>query len=219
MTRLWDDGVKEAEGPPELWMLLVVRMITRVVYPDTRQEDDAKDEGDSMDVDEDGTYERQERMRQTLCDYIMKDFPARYAKLCHHCTYPDYISHRVRLATTWMSEEWYNDRIRMQKGRNWVCISYIQPEITTPIQRLSQRPNYDTWLNQIVAAYQTQLDAKDKMFSRFLLDIPSVPLDVFALVRDLCVDPERYAAIVNAIPVFADRQSDEKLALRPCEAL
>ena len=27
---------------------------------------------------------------------------------------------RIRLATTWMNEEWYNDRIRRQQDRDWV---------------------------------------------------------------------------------------------------
>jgi symplekin len=56
----------------------------------------------------------------------------------------------------------------------------------------SQRPNYDTWLNQIVASYQTLLDGKDRKLSRFLLDLPSVPLEVLGLLRDLCVDAGRY---------------------------
>jgi symplekin len=47
------------------------------------------------------------------------------------------------------------------------------------------------WLNQIVASYQTLLDGKDKTFSRFLLDLPSVPADVLGLLRDLCVDAEK----------------------------
>ncbi|TFY52822.1 hypothetical protein EVG20_g10386, partial [Dentipellis fragilis] len=78
----------------------------------------------------------------------------------------------IRLATTWMNEEWYNDQIRMSKDPDW-------------------RPNYDIWLNQIVAAYQTHLDGKDKTFARFLLDLPSVPSDVFILLRDLCVETDR----------------------------
>ena len=52
----------------------------------------------------------------------------------------------------------------------------------------AQRPNYDTWLNQIVAGYQTILDGKDRTFARFLLDLPAVPADVLDLLRDLCVD-------------------------------
>jgi hypothetical protein len=54
-----------------------------------------------------------------------------------------------------------------------------------------QRPNYETWLNQIVAVYQTHLDSKDKTFSRFLLDLPSVPPDVLSLLREMCVEPDR----------------------------
>ncbi|SRR6266446_8838089 len=58
-----------------------------------------------------------------------------------------------------------------------------------------QRPNYDVWLNQVVAEYQSRLDRKDRMFARFLLDLPSVPSDVFTLLRDLCTEPDRYARL------------------------
>ncbi|KAF8216368.1 Symplekin tight junction protein C terminal-domain-containing protein [Mycena galopus ATCC 62051] len=139
-------------SPAEMWMLLLVRLVTRVVDPPT-----SPDEGDDNVVVND-FYDRQDRLRQTLCDYIMSDFPA-----------------RIRLATTWMNEEWYNDRIQLEADPDW-------------------RPNYDTWLNQIVASYQTLLDGKDRTFSRFLLDLPAVPEDVLGLLRELCVDtnsPER----------------------------
>ncbi|KAJ6493673.1 Symplekin tight junction protein C terminal-domain-containing protein [Mycena vitilis] len=130
----------------EMWMLLLVRMVTRVVEPPAT----APDESDIVVVND--FYDRQDRLRQTLCDYIMSDFPA-----------------RIRLATTWMNEEWYNDRIQLEVDPDW-------------------RPNYDTWLNQIVASYQTLLDGKDRTFSRFLLDLPAVPEDVLGLLRELCVD-------------------------------
>jgi len=29
---------------------------------------------------------------------------------------------RVRLATAWMNEEWYNDRIRRGSDSKWVCL-------------------------------------------------------------------------------------------------
>ncbi|KAJ7355393.1 Symplekin tight junction protein C terminal-domain-containing protein [Mycena albidolilacea] len=134
-------------SPSEMWMLLIVRLVTRVVDPPS----DSPEEGDDSVVLND-FYDRQDRLRQTLCDYIMSDFPA-----------------RIRLATTWMNEEWYNDRIQLEADPDW-------------------RPNYDTWLNQIVASYQTLLDGKDRTFSRFLLDLPAVPDDVLGLLRELCVD-------------------------------
>ncbi|KAJ7760455.1 Symplekin tight junction protein C terminal-domain-containing protein [Mycena metata] len=134
-------------SPTEMWMLLLVRMVTRVVDPPPA---DMEDGDDSVVLND--FYDRQDRLRQTLCDYIMSDFPA-----------------RIRLATTWMNEEWYNDRIQLGVDPDW-------------------RPNYDTWLNQIVASYQTLLDGKDRTFSRFLLDLPAVPEDVLGLLRELCVD-------------------------------
>ncbi|KAG6910030.1 hypothetical protein DXG01_013754 [Tephrocybe rancida] len=133
-------------SPTEIWMLLIVRMITRVTEPPP--EDDTMDDS----APEHDFYTRQDQLRQTLCNYIMSDFPS-----------------RIRLATAWMNEEWYNDQLRLAEDPNW-------------------RPNYDTWLNQIVATYQTLLDAKDRTFSRFLLDLPSVPEDVLGLLRDLCIE-------------------------------
>ncbi|KAJ7865668.1 hypothetical protein B0H13DRAFT_2670840, partial [Mycena leptocephala] len=140
---LWRAG---GHSPAEMWILLLVRMVTRVVDPQPT----TPEESDSLIVND--FYDRQYRLRQTLCDYIMSDSPA-----------------RIRLATTWMNEEWYNDRIQLEVDPDW-------------------RPNYDTWLNQIVASYQTLLDGQDRTFSRFLLDLPAVPEDVLGLLRELCVD-------------------------------
>lgn len=102
-----------------------------------------------------------------------------------------------------MNEEWYNDRIRIGNGSNWVWFCRrrnLHPTLTL----LDQRPNYDSWLNQIVSSYQTILenkaegkpDSKDKAFAKFLLDLPSIPADVLDLLRDLSVDPEKYVSVI-----------------------
>ncbi|KAF8141630.1 Symplekin tight junction protein C terminal-domain-containing protein [Boletus edulis] len=145
----------------DMRMLLIVRMMTRVAEPAA----DVPKNQAKLGREEEQFAEfssRQDKLRQVLCDYIMADFPS-----------------RLRLATTWMNEEWYNDRIRVANGSNW-------------------RPNYDSWLNQLVSSYQTMLeskaegkpDNKDKAFAKFLLDLPSIPVDVLDLLRDLSVDPE-----------------------------
>ena len=54
-----------------------------------------------------------------------------------------------------------------------------------------KRPNYETWLNQLVAAYQAHLDNKDRSFSRFLLDLPTIPQDLMSLLQEMCVEPDR----------------------------
>ena len=104
-------------------MLLIVRMITRVAPPteasNESKDSPTKDEGQDVEPD---LLSRQDSLRQTLCDYIMSDFPTR-------CVCRDAVIHgdthkvrcRIRLATSWMNEEWYNDWIRMQQDPNWVC--------------------------------------------------------------------------------------------------
>jgi symplekin len=63
----------------EMWMLLLVRMVTRVAEPPPilAEGDNAMDTGDAEIAVHD-FYARQDQLRQTLCDYIMSDFPARY---------------------------------------------------------------------------------------------------------------------------------------------
>ncbi|KIP10039.1 hypothetical protein PHLGIDRAFT_28714 [Phlebiopsis gigantea 11061_1 CR5-6] len=169
LSRIWD-GAKDLQvsdfsldymegsgtAASDMWMLLIVRLVTRVVDPAVLQKlakDDAQMEEE--DIVSSDIYAQQDRLRQKLCDYIMSDFPS-----------------RLRLATTWMNEEWYNDQIRTEEESEW-------------------RPNYETWLNQIVAVYQTHLDNKDRTFSHFLLDLPTVPSDIMSLLREMCVEADR----------------------------
>ncbi|KAH9935928.1 Symplekin tight junction protein C terminal-domain-containing protein [Epithele typhae] len=159
-------------SPADMWMLILVRMVTRVSQPpsmDMQEDEDAKEE-EGVVANRSELQERQERLRHRLVEYITADFPG-----------------RVRLATAWMNEEWYNDRIRRLQDRDW-------------------QPNYDTWLNQIVAAYQTHADHKDRTFSRFLLDLPQVPQDVLNLLRESCVEAERRQMGFAALREFVSQR-------------
>ncbi|KAG9035999.1 hypothetical protein FRB95_009999 [Tulasnella sp. JGI-2019a] len=78
---------------------------------------------------------------------------------------------RSRLATIWMNEEWYNDVVRREQDPYW-------------------QPQYDIWVQKLLIAQKEKLDAKDKAFSRFLVDLPSLPPNLLSLLRDLCLDPE-----------------------------
>ena len=80
--RMWsatDDvgSATEASLAPDLWMLLLIRLVTRVTLgADEEEAEDAKDE--NAEVDEElELYTRQDRQRQIICDYIMADFPNR----------------------------------------------------------------------------------------------------------------------------------------------
>ncbi|GBE86574.1 hypothetical protein SCP_0904530 [Sparassis crispa] len=184
LARIWN-GAKDLEpaeplrddaagsSGSDMWMLLLVRLITRPTDPSAGEEREgsAEKQENAMDVvPSSGFYSRQDRLRQTLCDYIMADF-----------------SGRLRLATTWMNEEWYNDRIQTSRDHNWP-------------------PNYEIWLNQIVAVYQTHVDGKDRAFSRFLIDLPSVPQDVLNLLRESCVEAERRQVGFAALREFVSQR-------------
>jgi symplekin len=90
-TRIWQSSGDLAVGPQsggqDMWMLLLVRMITRVVDPEDGKGKAKADgatqratgpDGDAeMDEEMVELYERQDRLRKVLCDYIMADFSGR----------------------------------------------------------------------------------------------------------------------------------------------
>jgi len=130
VTRI-EEGVMELEvdstvpsqwpgaSPTDMWMLLIVRMITRVAHIDDGL---PEDEGNETQVSEEQKtlelYSRQDNLRQTLCNYVMADFPSRYELHC--ASLWSLTIFRLPLITIWMNEEWYNDRIRMADDPDWV---------------------------------------------------------------------------------------------------
>lgn len=81
-------AINKGLPPAEMWMLLIVRMVTRgqrdaqtnLAIAESR---DVKDEND-MVIDLKGkgravdTLPRSDRLRQVISDYVLADFPARY---------------------------------------------------------------------------------------------------------------------------------------------
>lgn len=55
----------------DMWMLLIVRMVTRVAEPPT----DIPQNGEEEQFAE--LSSRQDKLREALCNYIMVDFPSR----------------------------------------------------------------------------------------------------------------------------------------------
>ena len=73
------DAMTLRTTPADMWMLLLVRMVTRVVDPTAGvrpTEEDMKSEENAV-IDRSEIYERQDRLRHALCEYIMADFSGR----------------------------------------------------------------------------------------------------------------------------------------------
>lgn len=91
VSRIWTGGEEARAGEvpsdptqtgssmsTEIWMLLIVRMITRVAEPPLEIGEDVERKNlEDESTSDSNFYLRQDRLRQALCDYIMSDFPAR----------------------------------------------------------------------------------------------------------------------------------------------
>jgi symplekin len=81
---------------------------------------------------------------------------------------------RIDVAVAWLCEEWYNDRVQMKLGEDAVL-------------------HYEKWVVKVLDGIVPYLDARDKVLTRFLSEIPGLSVDVLARVKSLCRDP----AMVN----------------------
>lgn len=84
VTRIWTCGSEFAEGASsaDLWMLLMVRLVTRLAEPPLDEaaveaEKERMDESEGKALVDVNFYGRQDRMRQALCNYVMEDFHSR----------------------------------------------------------------------------------------------------------------------------------------------
>ncbi|TVY68802.1 mRNA cleavage and polyadenylation specificity factor complex subunit pta1 [Lachnellula suecica] len=81
---------------------------------------------------------------------------------------------RIDVAVAWLCEEWYNDKVQMKLGEEAVL-------------------HYEKWVLKVLDGIVPYLDARDKVLTRFLSEIPGLSLDVLSRVKGLCRDP----AMVN----------------------
>jgi symplekin len=81
---------------------------------------------------------------------------------------------RIDIAVIWLCEEWYNDKIQMKLGEEAVL-------------------HYEKWVLKILDGIVPYLDARDKILTRFLSEIPGLSVEVLQRVKGLCRDP----ALVN----------------------
>jgi symplekin len=107
------------------------------------------------------------RIRSSLLVYVLEDFRL-----------------RLNMAISWLTEEWYNDKITAK----------YQPGGTSIL------PNYTRWTTRLVDRLLPYLDAKDsKLLIRFLSEIPSIDRDILDRVKILARDPERVGMCVLAM--------------------
>lgn len=77
---------------------------------------------------------------------------------------------RIDIAVAWLCEEWYNDKIQTKIARN-------------------SKAHYEKWVLRVLDGIVPYLDAKDKVLTRFLSEIPDLSVEVLERVKGLARDP------------------------------
>lgn len=88
-----------------------------------------------------------------------------------------YFKERIQFAVTWLSEEWYNDRLMLTKDKE---------ELST-----WEGPQYEKWTLMVLDGVLPFVDGTNKAFLRFLSDLPELSITCIHRLRVLCLDPDR----------------------------
>lgn len=154
----------------EAWVTFITRLATRA----SAGLNASKSEEDSKALikRQGSSSNLSDGIRETLEKFIREDFRP-----------------RIPIAIAWLSEEWFNDRLQLEAPGQ-----AKESEKTTP-----PRQNYELWLLRVLDGIVPFLDAKDKLLTRFLGEIPEVNEKVLERVKGLAKDPERVQLAVTTL--------------------
>jgi symplekin len=205
-TALVKHPEQRGKPTPDMWTLLLVRMITRGATSNlnTAEADEAENEGDEDKDETDGSkdekslaksnkdaaLDQEYRMRRILFEYIMSDFISRFvysftvSLLCLRRGFSMKIPDCNTVAKRRMEQ-------RSHPTKEVPVSSECRPVSSFNFTNNHQRVNYDYWSKEILLAAADRSD-KDS-FSKFVLDLPELSEGLFDLLRDLAADKARYA--------------------------
>ncbi|OCK96924.1 uncharacterized protein K441DRAFT_656220 [Cenococcum geophilum 1.58] len=159
----------------DAWVTVISRLATRASTGLEAQNDTVKSE--YKDVSRKGNFSISNTIREALFNYIMSDW-----------------KRRIDVASSWLSEEWYNDRIRLEAARA-AAEGANGDSGDIPVPTL----HYRKWILKLLDAILPYMDGKDKVMIRFLSEIPDVDRDVLDRVKKMARDPERVGLAIAVI--------------------
>jgi symplekin len=113
------------------------------------------------------------RGRYKLLQYILSDW-----------------TRRMEVASTWLTEEWYNDQICKK--------AYDERE--TKNGSLPPQPNFPRWTLHFLDELSAFIGSEHtKLLIRFVSDVPGLDADIIGKVKHLATDPERVTMVVTVI--------------------
>ncbi|KAF3016265.1 hypothetical protein E8E14_012874 [Neopestalotiopsis sp. 37M] len=137
----------------ESWITIITRLATRASVG----LDDIHVKDEEHSVTTTSGVSLNNSIRESLYVYVLEDFRK-----------------RIDIAVSWLSEEWYNDRVQQkaasEDGRD------------VPV-------HYDKWALRLIEGFIPYLHAQDKVLTRFLSEIPGLNREILGRVKTLCRDP------------------------------
>ncbi|KAI1977768.1 hypothetical protein LOZ53_004874 [Ophidiomyces ophidiicola] len=173
------------------WLMLLTRLATRASIGIETDTDEVKIENGHQTP-----WQRQtlgNGIRELLYRYVLEDFRT-----------------RINVAISWMNEEWYNQQIQKRCSK----------EEDGDNGRVSIPTHYEIWAMKLLESILPYLDAKDKIFIRFLSELPEINTSLIQKVVTLANDPERVNLCVQALHYLVlVRPPAKELCLNALEGL
>lgn len=176
-TKVQKPGLHRLAGSnldKEAWLTIITRIATRASAGLEDDRANIKDEdGRNGVMPKASNHQLSNYIRECLWKFIIEDFRP-----------------RIGYATSWLSEEWYNDEIQRRAAGK---------EAEQSGEEMAVPQNYEKWVLKVLDSIVPFLDAKDKVLIRFLSEIPTVSAAVLERVKGLARDPERVTLAINAL--------------------
>ncbi|KAI1807205.1 hypothetical protein F4811DRAFT_507367 [Daldinia bambusicola] len=160
MRTLEDPAIKKAKAginrlaassyDRDSWITVITRLATRA----NAGLDTVEEEEDSKGAV--STIRLSDTIREQLFNYVLEDFRK-----------------RIEVAVSWLSEEWYNDKVQEQSSST---------PSDTPV-------HYEKWTLRLLDGFIPYLHSQDKVLTRFLSELPELNPATFSRVKTLCRDP------------------------------
>jgi symplekin len=162
----------------DAWITIISRLATRASSGLKDDEEGIKSEYNG--VTKKGSFSLSDRIRDGLYNYIMYDW-----------------KRRLDLATNWLTEEWYNDRLQAQAAAqnhaetlngngNGAALSH-------------PKGNYKRCALRILDGIIAYIEGSDKMLVRFMSEIPEIDRDILGRMKKMAEDPERIELAVMVL--------------------
>lgn len=117
------------------------------------------------------------RIRRLLFDYVLDDW-----------------RHRLSLGITWLTEEWYAEKVQFTSVLNGAAANGLLAKNTT------QTPNYDFWVLQLFETLVPRFDENDRnTLIRFVSELPSINQNILSQLQRLSRDPATLDICIKAL--------------------